>query len=148
MENLPRLFFDASALIAAAASPDGGSALVLELCTRGRARALVTRLVLREAERNIMDKLSEEALLRYYRLLGDLDPELVSLPSPKAIEHAAELVTAKDTHVIAGARDGHATHLITLDRKHLLPKEVRQGALPIVVCTPGDYLQEWLEGEA
>jgi predicted nucleic acid-binding protein len=144
MVDKPRLFLDASTLIAAAASPDGGSSLVIELCTFGKAKALVTRLVLREAERNIKKKLSEQTLLRYYNLLGSLDPEPVPLPSGGAIQRAAELVAAKDAHVLAAAREGDATHLITLDRKHLLIDEIRQGALPIVVCTPGDYLQEFL----
>ena len=105
----------------------------------------MSRLVLREAERNIKSKLSELALLRYYNLLGSLDPELVPLPPPSAIQRAAELVADKDAHVLGAAREGDATHLITLDRKHLLLEDVRQGALPIVVCTPGDYLQEFLE---
>ncbi len=145
MADRPRLFLDASTLIAAAASPDGGSSLVVELCTLGKAKALVSRLVLREAERNIKSKLSELALLRYYNLLGSLDPEVIPLPPPSAIQRAAELVAAKDAHVLGAAREGDATHLITLDRKHLLLEDVRQGALPIVVCTPGDYLQEFLE---
>lgn len=145
MADQLRLFLDASTLIAAAASPDGGSSLVVELCTLGKAKALVTRLVLREAERNINNKLSEQVLLRYYNFLGSLDPELVLPPSLIAIQRAAELVADKDAHVLAAAREGDATHLITLDRKHLLPKEVRQGALPIIVCTPGDYLQELLK---
>jgi predicted nucleic acid-binding protein len=148
MEKLPRLFFDTSVLVAAAASQEGGSALLLKLCSQGRAKALVTRLILREAERNIMGKLSEETLLRYYRLLGVLDPELVPLPSPKAIGTAGELVTAKDAHVLAGAPEGQATHLITLDRKHLLLEQVRHQAMPIIICTPGDYLQELLEDRA
>lgn len=146
MENLPRLFFDTSVLIASAASPDGGSTLVLELCSQGKAKALVTPLVLHEAERNITGKLSEETLLRYYRIMGDLDPELVPLPIPKATELAAELVIAKDAHVLVGACEGQATHLITLDREQLVLMETRKAVLPVVVCTPGDCLQEFLKG--
>jgi predicted nucleic acid-binding protein len=145
MAHHPRLFLDASALIAASASPDGGSSLVVESCILGKAKALVSRLVLREVERNIRNKLGEETMLRYYNILGSLDLELVPLPPPSAIRRAAELVADKDAHVLAAAREGEATHLITLDRKHLLIEEVRQGALPIVVCTPGDFLQKILK---
>lgn len=116
-----------------------------ELCAQGKAVALVTRLVLREAERNIKDKMAEQALVRFYELLGNLDPEVVPLPSPEAIDRAAEVVADKDAHVVAGAREGSASHLITLDRKHLLPRKVRRALLPIVVCTPGDYIQTFLE---
>lgn len=147
MGSKARLFFDASTLIAAAGSPDGGSSLVIEFCVQGKAAALVTRLVLREAERNIRDKMGEHALVRFYELLAELGPEVIPPPSSDAIERAAELVADKDAHVLAGAREGRATHLITLDRKHLLPRTVRQGALPMIVCTPGDYLQDLLEEE-
>lgn len=118
---------------------------MIELCASGKAQAIVTQLVLREAERNIKDKLSERALIRYYNLLGSLNPELVPLPSRSALEQAAQLVHAKDAHVPAGAREGRATHMITLDRKHLLSRAVRQGALPLVLCTPGDFLEGFLK---
>jgi hypothetical protein len=61
------------------------------------------------------------------------------------MQHVTELVAGMDAHVMAGAREGHAMHLVTLDRKHLLPKVVRQAALPIIVCTPGVFLQDFLE---
>jgi len=68
-----RLFLDASVWIAAAGSPTGGSALVLELCRHGHATAVTSRLVLLEAERNIRKKLGPEALLRFYELLGGIE---------------------------------------------------------------------------
>jgi len=77
----PRLFLDASVLIAAAASTEGGSALVLEICRAGQATPLLTPLDLREAERNIQGKLDRNALLRFYRLIAELEPELLPVPS-------------------------------------------------------------------
>lgn len=118
---------------------------MLELCSQGRAQALATRLILREAERNLQEKLGEEALLRFYNLLAQAEPELIPLPSRKALQEAAELVAEKDAHVLAGAREGNATHLITLDRRHLLTNSVREGALPLVVCSPGEFLREFPE---
>lgn len=135
-------------LIAAAASPEGGSALVLALCQAGKARALVSRLVLREAERNLRGKFDDETLLRFYHLIADADPELVAVPPPGTIEEAASIVDPKDAHVLAAARLGRATHLITLDRKHLLQPQQRQAMLPLRACTPKEFLQELLGGEA
>jgi len=140
----PRLFLDASVLIAAAGSAEGGSALVLEICRAKLATPLLTRLVLREAERNIQGKPDRNALLRFYRLIADLEPELLPIPSAADLEAASQVVSAKDAHVLAGARGGAATHLITLDRKHLLQEHQRAGMLPIVACTPGEFLQGFL----
>ena len=142
-----RLFVDASVLIAAAASPEGGSALLVEICRAKKASALLTRLVLREAERNIRDKLDERALLRFYELIADLEAEIIPFPAAADLEAAAEVVDAKDAHVLAGARAGQATHLVTLDRKHFLHEKQRQGILPIIACTPGELIGSLATGE-
>lgn len=132
-------------MIAAAASPDGGSALVLELCAANKAKAVVTRLVLMEAERNIREKLGEQTLIRFFGLLSALDPELIPIPSEESLRKAGELVAEKDAHVLAGAQASSADYLITLDRKHLLTDKVCRGAMPLVVCSPGDFLHFLLE---
>jgi len=147
MGSPPRLFLDVSVLIAAAASPEGGSALVLEICRTGQATPLLTRLVLREAERNIQSKLEREVLLRFYRLIADLEPELLPIPGAEDLQTASQVVSAKDAHVLAGARAGAATHLVTLDRRHFLHEDQRTGIQSIVDCTPGEFLQEYLASE-
>jgi len=140
----PRLFLDASVLIAAAGSAEGGSALVLEICRAKLATPLLTRLVLREAERNIQGKLDRNALLRFYRLIADLEPELIPIASTEDLESTSQVISPKDAHVLAGATAGAARHLITLDRKHFLQEDQRAGMLPIVACTPGEFLREYL----
>jgi predicted nucleic acid-binding protein len=141
MAQTPRVFLDASVLIAAAASPSGGSALVAGVCKAGLATPLVSRLVLWEAERNLRSKFPANALLEFYRLLGELEPQVVPDPTPAAIRKASAVIPAKDAHVLAGARLGKATHLLTLDRRHLLGPKTREAILPIVVCTPGEFLR-------
>ncbi len=69
MKARPRVFLDASVFVAAAGSSTGGSAYVLEICGKGHAAAVSSRLVLLEAERNIGAKLGENALLRFYQQL-------------------------------------------------------------------------------
>ena len=141
MAAVSRVFFDASVLIAAGASQSGASALAVEVCKYGLAKALVTRFVLWEAERNLHAKFPTSALVEFYNLVGQLNPEVVSNPSRAEIRAASEVIAAKDAHVLAGARAGKATHLLTLDRKHFLGENTREAILPIVVFTPGEYLR-------
>lgn len=141
MAERPRVFFDASALIAACASPSGGSALVASVCKGGLATPLVSRQVLWEAERNLRAKFPATALLEFYRLLGGLEPEVVPDLTPAALRKARAVVPSKDAHVLAGARAGNATHLLTLDRRHFLGVKTREAILPIIVCTPGEFLR-------
>jgi hypothetical protein len=116
----------------------------MDLCKAGKAKALVTRLVLREADRNIQAKFDDSTLTRFYNLLAELDPEIVPIPDPDEIEAATIVVAEKNAHVVAGARVSNATHLITLDRKHFHSTEQRQAFLPIIACTLGEYLQALL----
>jgi len=144
MASEDQLFLDASVLIAAAASPAGGSALVIEFCKAKKATPLVSRLVLIEAERNIRNKFEESVLVRYYNILVELDPLVLPTPEQQEIEEALKVIRPKDAHVLAAARSGEASHLITLDRKHFLTDELRQTIRPILACTPGEYLDQLL----
>jgi len=138
----PRLFIDASVLIAAAASPKGGSAAVLELGRRGHARLLTSKLVLTEAERNIRQKLPSDVLVRFYQQVGTVHLKIVPAATEDEIAAASEIVATKDAHVLAAALKGRADALLTLDRRHLLALAVRQ-ASPIAIQAPGEFLQQF-----
>ena len=137
----PRLFLDASVWVAAAGSATGGSALVLEICRQGLARAVSSRLVLLEAERNIARKLGNDPLLRFYEALGLLDLEVVPDSTSRQIEAQTRIIDAKDTHVLAAALKGGVEFLLTLDRRHFMTRAVLEAELSFAILTPGDFLR-------
>lgn len=141
MRTKYRLFLDASVFIAAAGSPTGGSALIVEVCRRGLARAVSSRLVLLEAERNIRRKLGQEALLRFYQTIAGLDLDLVDAPTPQEIALMSRVIHPKDAHVLAAALKGGVDVLLTLDRTHFASPPVLQADLPFQIMTPGEFLQ-------
>jgi predicted nucleic acid-binding protein len=134
------VFIDASVWIAAAGSPTGGSALVLEICLGRRFRALCSQRVLLEAQTNIRDKLPVEMLARYYQLLAAISPDIVSPISQEEETHYGSIVAAKDAHVLAAAVRGGAAYLVTLDRRHLANANVRAAGLPIQILLPGKFI--------
>ena len=138
------VFLDASVLVAAAGSPSGGSALVIEVCGGQRFAAACSQRVLSEAQINIRGKLPAEAMVRFYQFLAALSPALV--PPATAVEEAkyAAWVAPKDAHVIAAAVQSGAAFLLSLDRKHLVNDEVRSAGLPLQVLTPGEFIQQIL----
>jgi len=146
------LFLDASVLVAAAHSPTGGSALVLEICAGSRFRGALTLKVLLEARHNIQDRpalseaegFGEAELLRFYRQLGALEPLMVSPPSAGRLKLCAGVTAEKDAHVLAAALDSRADYLLTLDRRHFLTPAVHAFAAPMRIATPGDFLQTLL----
>jgi len=138
---VPRLFLDASVFIAAAGSRTGASAMVLALCRHGHARAVSSRLVLREAERNIQGKLGAGALLRFYQEIAALDLDMVETATSQEVAAQSRIIHPKDAHVLAAALKGRVEALLTLDRKHFLSPSVLQAGLPFAILTPRDFLR-------
>ena len=141
MANKKKVFLDASIFVAAAGSASGGSSLVLEVCKGFYFSAVVTRKILLEAQRNIHKKLSSEALLRFYKEIAILNPEVTGPPTRKELDQYNKIIALKDRHVLASALESKATFLITLDRKHFKTKDMRQANLPIIIMTPKEFLE-------
>lgn len=141
MTAVARLFLDASIWIAASGSSTGASALVLALCRHRQVKAVSSRLVLLEAERNIRDKLGERALVRFYQDIAGLDLDVTEAPTPQEITAQSHVIASKDAHVLAAALKGEAEVLLTLDRKHFLSPRVLQAGLPFSIATPGEFLR-------
>jgi predicted nucleic acid-binding protein len=100
--------------------------------------------VLLEARVNIAAKFGETELVRYYRQLASVRPEVVPPPSEARIRQAALLTSEKDAHVLAAALACKADWLVTLDRRHLLTPAVLGASLPLHAGTPGDFLRALL----
>ena len=140
MKPAPRLFLDASVLMAAVGSKTGGSALIFELCRHHKARGVNSHLVLLEAERNIRIKMGRDALLRFYHEIASLDLELVEAPTQDEIDAQIRNIDRKDAHVLAAAVKGNVRFLLTLDRKHFMSSKTRHAGLPFQIVTPGEFL--------
>jgi len=141
VKPVPRLFLDASVWIAAAGSTTGGSAATLELCRRNKTRAVASRLVLLEAERNIRKKLGREALLRFYREIASQGVDVIKTPTSHEIAAQNRTIDPKDAHVLAAAVKGQVDFLLTLDRKDFMAPKVLHAGLPFQIMTPGDFLR-------
>lgn len=138
------LFFDASVLVAAAHSPEGGSALLLEACRAGGFRAQTTFLILLEAL-HALRGFPQQSLRRFYHLLMELNWELLVVPAGQALETYRRYIDPKDVHVLAAAVEGDAQFLLTLDRRHILAvaHTVEKANLPIMILRPGDFIRQY-----
>jgi predicted nucleic acid-binding protein len=135
-----RVFLDANVLFTAAYSPDGLSALLIEIGAAGRVTLLTSPLAVIEAERNLEAK-RPAALAAFQRSLAAL--QVVTEPAPADVERLtpAEL-SAKDRPLLAAAIAGHATHFVTGDRRDFGRWMSRRASLPLSVVTPRQFLTE------
>jgi predicted nucleic acid-binding protein len=135
-----KVFIDTSALIAGILSPTGAAHEVLRLCEAGVVKALMSRQVLVEADRNISERLP--ALLSEYRLfLTHLAPLIVEDPSKLAVEQAREIIHHNDAPILAAAIEARVDYLVTWNTRHFQKKAVRDYAR-FSILTPGEFLEE------
>lgn len=123
---------DSSVLFTAINSPSGGSA---KLFTIKKIRLLVCKIVLAEVERNVRQKLRSYHLDRFFNLAESLEV-VVGEPDKDLVKRAERVTAKKDAVILAEAKRVKANYLVTLDRKHLLTREVAEFLKPRKVVTP------------
>ena len=143
-----RVFLDANVYFAGSASPTGGSALILQLILKGRIEATASRLVLREAERNLRQKRPPKDLKAFHQFLKHAKLRVIPTPPETAWKPYEGVIHPKDVPVLAAAVASKATYLITLDRRHVMTKAVSDKAPGLVILIPGDFLRGWIRQAA
>jgi predicted nucleic acid-binding protein len=138
LDRTTNLFFDASGLIAATGSPNGGSGFLLSLCARGFLRGVVSQYVL-EAERNIHARLGLTALNTYHHFVATIPLLVASVPSPLPVYPT---INAKDVHVVAASVSASVSYLLTLDKKLMV--EISAGQFSFQALVPGDFIKSVL----
>ena len=135
-----RAFLDANVLFTAAYTPDGLSALLIELGAAGRVTLLTSPLAIVEAERNFEAK--RPAGLSILR--GSLTAiRVVREPAPADVERLTPPeLSSKDRPLLAAAILAHATHFGTGDVADFGRWMDRRGPLPLRVMTPRQFLTE------
>ena len=133
-----RIFLDANVLFTAAYSPDGLSALLIELGSAGHLTLLTSSLAVIEAERNLEAK-RPAALVNLQRDLAAL--RIVREPAPADIERLAPPdLSAKDRPLLAAAIAARATHFVTGDLADFGRWMNPRAGLPLLVMTPRQFL--------
>jgi predicted nucleic acid-binding protein len=135
-----RAFLDANIPFTAAYSPDGLSALLIELGAAGRVTLLTSPLAIVEAERNLEAK-RPAALPALRRNLTAV--RIVTEPAPADVERLTPPeLSAQDRPLLAAAIVAHATHFVTGDVADFGRWMDRRAWLPLRVMTPRQFLTE------
>lgn len=134
-----RVYFDASVIIAAFLSPFGGSAKLLIYRKLGVIIGITSQTVVEEVlEKSEKLQKSREELENFVAESG-----LVVFRSiePNDMSLYGGWVDSEDTHLIAGAKLTKCTHLVTLDKKHLLRPDIQKKCLPLIILSPKELLE-------
>lgn len=137
-----RVFLDANVYFAGFYSKEGASALVLELARRKKIQIVASRLVLREADRNLRKKTDSKTLRNFHRYLQETRLQIVPPPSDQFLAQFEPYIHPKDVPVLTAAVEAKVNFIVTLDRRHFLTPQVLSHAGKIKILTPADFLRK------
>lgn len=136
-----KVFIDASVLITGLNSPQGGSAVILELIKKRKIKGFVSSLIIKEACRNFAKKFPKINQSEWIKFIAKSNLEKIEIKNENDIRRFQSLTVEKDIHVLAGAFLSSANYLISLDKKHLL--NINNKNLPFKIYSPKLFLEEF-----
>lgn len=134
-----RVFFDANVIIAGAMSRSGASRALLLLAEAGLFKAVMSRLVIDEVERNIRLKLPT-ALPLMVEILGLINLEIVDNPPMEQYARWLAYIEAKDAPILEAAVTANIDYFVTLNDREFTPNVGAVSHLTII--RPGDFIMQ------
>lgn len=137
-----RVYFDASVIIASLLSPTGGSSLLFQYIKLGKITGITSQTAIDETleeDKPKRIKRSKEEIEQFIAHSGLIVRESITL---EEIAPYQNLIDVEDAHLIAGAKLTRCTHLVTLDKKHLLREDIQKRFLPLHIVSPKELLEE------
>jgi len=143
-----KVFIDANIYFAGVVSKQGASALILELARRKKVQIFSSRLVLREADRNLRKKSDAATLKAFRRFIQNIKITVLPPLREELLAPYESMIHPKDVPVLAAASESKAEFLITLDRRHFLTPTLLSKLKKIKIMLPGEFLREiYLKGK-
>lgn len=140
-----RVFFDTSIIIASLLSPTGGSTKVLQYVHLGYIIGVTSQTVIDELlEEKKYKKLqkSKTELENFVAKSGLLVRKRLSI---KDVTPYFDIIVQEDAHLIAGAKKTKCSHLLTLDKKHVIRPDLQKLVSPLRIVSPKELLEEILK---
>lgn len=140
-----RVFFDASVIIAALLSKTGGSSLLFQYIKKGTISGITSQTVIDEVlEEDKPEKFnkSKEQVEEFIVQSGLLVNERIN---SEEIGPYKDKIDVEDAHLFAGANLNRCVCLVSLDKRHVLRKDVKKQFLPLRIVSPKELLEEIVE---
>jgi len=137
------IFLDTSCWFTALCSPFGGSARIIDLARKeSKFTIYLTLDIVQEVTEKIQAKIGSRTLKLFLEIIRNSNFKITDFVTIEDIELWRNFTKDEDDlHVLAGAYITKSDYLVTLDRKHLLTKFVKDN-FPIPVLDTKDFFKE------
>lgn len=135
-----KVYFDASVIVSGMISSTGGSAKLIKFVKKKDIVGITSKTIIAEME-NKSEKIKKE--IKEIREFIKENSFIVRkrITQAESIEYQ-DIVDKGDAHVIAGAKLTKCDYLVSLDKKHLLRKDIKEKFLPLRIVSPKELLEE------
>ena|SRR6266576_4074319 len=137
-----RVYFDASIIIAALLSPTGGSAQLFRFIKLGIITGITSQTAIEEVLEEDKPKRIKRSMEEIEQFIAESGLIVREAITEEEIEPYQDQVDREDAHLIAGTKLTKCTHLVTLDKKHLLRPDIQEKFLPLRIVSPKEVLEE------
>lgn len=135
-----RVFFDASVIIASLLSSTGGSSKLFQYVKANQLVGVTSQTAIDEVlEKTEKIKKSKEEIEEFIAKSGLMVRKSITV---KEIAPYENLIDVEDAHLVAGAMLTKSTHLVSLDKKHILRENIKSKFLPLRIVSPKELLEE------
>ncbi len=133
----PKVFFNASVILAGLKSPTGGSGKLLHWCRNQKINGVISEIVADEVARHA-DKIGFKST--HIRLaIKTIFNQITEAPKEKNVAKFSKIVIDPgDAHILASCYEIKPDFLVTLDKKHLLILQKKIKWMKIV--SPGAFV--------
>lgn len=143
--KIVNVFLDSCCWYAACRSSSGGSALLLRRGIEGKIKIYTSILVEAEVVRHIFKDLGEDGIKLLELYMGRIKPIKVTFYPAEYEAGFAHLTTDQDDiHVLAAAYHANVDVLVSLDKKHIVTKKIKD-EFPISVLHTKEFFQKYPE---
>ena len=135
-----RVFFDASVIIASLLSSAGGSSKLFTYVKAGKFIGITSQTAIDE----VLDK-TEKIKKSKKEIEGFIAKSWLLVRKSITLKETAPykgLVDGEDAHLVAGAVLTKCSHLVSLDKKHILRSDIRKRFLPLKIVSPKELIEE------
>lgn len=135
-----KVFFDSSVLFSAIYSQTGGSHRICQFVKNEKIKGFTTQTVIKELQDNI-SKFSQKTKITPENFVLEHKFIVRSEIGEREIKPFMKIVVDKDAHILAGATLCKCNYLITLDKKHINKKSVKNNFSETIIASPKEFLE-------
>lgn len=133
----PKVFFNASVILAGLGSRSGASGTILKLLRSHQIQGVISEVVFNEVLKHA-DKLGI-TIERASNICTQLFPIILEPPSPKEVNlWGTRTLDSGDAHLLASCKRSGSDYLVSLDKKHILILKDQTKWVKIV--SPGELI--------